>query len=105
VHARIIDAVEELVGDTPLLRLPLGGADTVVLAELEMTMLAAGNQTLLAKGRPPLARMEVAAEGGEFPLGLTGKSLKRFLRAECADLKAYLSDAAGPNLASTDALA
>jgi acyl-coenzyme A synthetase/AMP-(fatty) acid ligase len=67
-------------------------------------VLTAGNRALLAQSRPPLAMVEVAAEGDDFPLGLTGKSLKPFLRAKYADLNAYLSDRAHTNLATTDAL-
>jgi acyl-coenzyme A synthetase/AMP-(fatty) acid ligase len=67
-------------------------------------VLLAVNDALRPLGRPPLAMVEVVDEDGDFPLGLTGKSLKRFLREKYADLPAYLSDRSGKNLATTQPL-
>jgi cysteine synthase A len=62
--APIIDAVEELVGKTPLLRLPLGGGDCVVLAKLEMT-----NPLGSVKDRAALFMLNAAEERGELVRG------------------------------------
>ncbi len=67
-------------------------------------VLATANAALSPLGRPPLAMVEVVHGEEDYPLGLTGKSLKRFLRDKYADLPGYLSDRAGKNLATVDSL-
>jgi hypothetical protein len=42
---------------------------------------------------------------GDFPLGATGKSLKRYLREKYQDLVAYLGDHSSKKLATSAALA
>jgi acyl-coenzyme A synthetase/AMP-(fatty) acid ligase len=65
-------------------------------------VLFAANEALRAAGKPELAMVEVAAADGDFPLGLTGKSLKRYLREKYQDLAAYVRDRRGRNLATVD---
>ncbi|HEY0165680.1 MAG TPA: class I adenylate-forming enzyme family protein [Jatrophihabitans sp.] len=68
-------------------------------------VLVSANAALRSLGRPALAMVEVVAgEDGDYPLGLTGKSLKRFLRQKYADLPTYLSNRAGKNLATSDSV-
>jgi acyl-coenzyme A synthetase/AMP-(fatty) acid ligase len=67
-------------------------------------VLFAANEALRAAGRPELALIEVAGADGDFPLGVTGKSLKRYLRAKYADLAGYLADRRGKKLGTCDAL-
>jgi acyl-coenzyme A synthetase/AMP-(fatty) acid ligase len=67
-------------------------------------VLMSANAALRPLGRPALAMVEVADQDGDYPLGLTGKSLKRFLREKYADLPTYLSNRAGKNLATSDSL-
>jgi acyl-coenzyme A synthetase/AMP-(fatty) acid ligase len=67
-------------------------------------VLYAANEALRATGRPELAMVEVASADGDFPLGLTGKSLKRFLRDKYRDLAVYVRDRRGKNVATSDAL-
>jgi hypothetical protein len=47
----------------------------------------------------------VASADGDFPLGVTGKSLKRYLRDKYGDLVVYLGDRRSKNLATSAALA
>ena len=68
------------------------------------TVLAA-NDALRATGKPELAMVEVANSEGDFPLGVTGKSLKRHLREKYRDLVVYLADHRSNNLATSAALA
>ncbi|MEV6832302.1 class I adenylate-forming enzyme family protein [Amycolatopsis sp. NPDC051102] len=68
-------------------------------------VLFAANEALRAHGKPELSVVEVATADGDFPLGVTGKSLKRFLRDKYRDLAGHVRDCRGPNLATTDALA
>ncbi len=56
-------------------------------------VLSAANEALRATGKPELAMVEVASADSDFPLGVTGKSLKRYLRDKYADLVAYLATA------------
>jgi hypothetical protein len=69
------------------------------------TVLSAANEALRANGKPELAMVEVASADGDFPLGVTGKSLKRYLRDKYQDLVAYLGDRSSKNLATSAALA
>jgi hypothetical protein len=68
-------------------------------------VLFAANQALRAAGKPELAMVEVASANGDFPLGVTGKSLKRYLRDKYKDLAVYVRDRRGKGLATSDALA
>ena len=65
----------------------------------------AANDALRATGKPELAMVEVASADGDFPLGVTGKSLKRYLRDKYQDLVVYLGDHSSKNLATSAALA
>jgi len=53
-------------------------------------MLAAANRALRAAGHPPLTLLEVARTDADYPVGVTGKVLKRTLRERYADLGAYV---------------
>ena len=68
-------------------------------------VLFAANDALRATGKPELAMVEVASADGDFPLGVTGKSLKRYLRDKYQDLVVYLGDHSSKNLATSTALA
>jgi hypothetical protein len=67
-------------------------------------VLFAANEALRASGMPELAMVEVASGDGDFPLGVTGKSLKRHLREKYQDLVVYVRDRRGKSLAIIDAL-
>jgi acyl-coenzyme A synthetase/AMP-(fatty) acid ligase len=67
-------------------------------------VLFAANEALRAHGKPELSMVEVASAHGDFPLGVTGKSLKRFLRDKYRDLAVYVRDRRGKSLATSDAL-
>lgn len=69
------------------------------------TVLRAANEALRATGKPELAMVEVASGHEDFPLGVTGKSLKRYLRDKYTDLVAYLGDGRAKNLATSAVLA
>ena len=68
-------------------------------------VLFAANDALRATGKPELSMVEVANADGDFPLGVTGKSLKRHLREKYRDLVVYLRDDRSKNLATSAALA
>jgi acyl-coenzyme A synthetase/AMP-(fatty) acid ligase len=68
-------------------------------------VLSAANKALRANGKPELAVVEVANGDEDFPLGVTGKSLKRYLRDKYQDLVSYLGESPGKNLATSAALA
>jgi len=68
-------------------------------------VLFAANDALRANGKPELAMVEVANADADFPLGVTGKSLKRYLRDKYQDLGVYLGDRRSKNLATSAALA
>lgn len=67
--------------------------------------LFAANEALRAAGKPELAVVEVASGDEDYPVGVTGKSLKRFLRDKYADLSRYVRDRRGKGLATSDVLA
>jgi acyl-coenzyme A synthetase/AMP-(fatty) acid ligase len=67
-------------------------------------VLFSANEVLRANGKPELALVEIASAEGDFPLGLTGKSLKRYLRDKYQDLAVYVRDRRGKNLAASEAL-
>ena len=68
------------------------------------TVLLAANEALRAAGKPELAVVDVADDDEAYPLGVTGKSLKRYLREKYADLAGYLSTRDGRSVATVDAL-
>jgi acyl-coenzyme A synthetase/AMP-(fatty) acid ligase len=68
-------------------------------------VLFAANEALRANGKPELSVVEVATGDDDFPLGVTGKSLKRYLRDKYQDLVGYLRDRQDKNLATSAALA
>jgi hypothetical protein len=59
---------------------------------------------LRATAKPALAMAEVASAEGDLPLGVTGKSLKRYLRDKYHDPIVYLGDRRVQNLATSAAL-
>jgi acyl-coenzyme A synthetase/AMP-(fatty) acid ligase len=67
-------------------------------------VLFAANEALRANGKPELFMVEIASADGDFPLGVTGKSLKRFLRDKYQDLAVYVGDRRGKSLATSDVL-
>jgi len=68
-------------------------------------VLFAANEVLRAAGKPELAVVEVSSGDDDYPVGVTGKSLKRFLRDKYKDLTAYVRDRRGKSLATSDVLA
>lgn len=67
-------------------------------------VLIAANEALRAAGKPELAVVEVAVTDGDLPFGVTGKSLKRYLRDKYRDLAVYVRDRRGKALATSDVL-
>jgi acyl-coenzyme A synthetase/AMP-(fatty) acid ligase len=63
------------------------------------SLLAAANEALRSAGHPELALLEVAWTDADFPLGVTGKVLKRQLRDRYADVDAYVASSKGRTLA------
>jgi len=51
--------------------------------------LIRANAALRAAGLPELALLEVASSDDDYPVGVTGKVLKRQLRERYADLSTY----------------
>lgn len=87
----------------------VNGLDNVAIAVVTGDVnpehvLAAANAASRPLGRPALAMVEVVNGDGGYPVGLTGKSLKRYLREKYADLPTYLSDRASKKLATSDSL-
>jgi acyl-coenzyme A synthetase/AMP-(fatty) acid ligase len=72
--------------------------DSVVAAE---KLLQAANEALRIGGHPELALLELARTEADFPVGVTGKALKRQLRDKYQDLASYLRDE-GRTLAIAD---
>jgi acyl-coenzyme A synthetase/AMP-(fatty) acid ligase len=62
------------------------------------TLFADANAALRRAGHPQLALLEMARSEADFPVGVTGKVLKRQLRDKYADLDAYLCQGAGKSL-------
>ena len=85
------------------------GDETVAVALVRTTpgagdvdrVLEAANDALRAAGHPELALIEVARTDADYPVGVTGKVLKRVLRDRYCDLEAYLADRGDRILAST----
>ena len=84
------------------------GDETVAVALVRTTpaagdvdrVLHAANDALRAAGHPELALIEVARSDADYPVGVTGKVLKRVLRDRYRDLPAYLADRGDRILAS-----
>ncbi len=85
------------------------GDETVAVALVRTTpgaadvdrVLEAANDALRAAGHPEVALIEVARTDADYPVGVTGKVLKRVLRDRYDDLPAYLADRGDRILAST----
>ncbi|MFE9255784.1 AMP-binding protein [Streptomyces sp. NPDC006879] len=63
-------------------------------------LLAQANEALKAAGHPLLGLLEIATSEADFPVGVTGKVLKRELREKYADLSAYAAGTEGKSLAA-----
>ncbi|MET9442329.1 class I adenylate-forming enzyme family protein [Streptomyces sp. NPDC006610] len=68
-------------------------------------LLTLANEALEAAGHPKLGFLEIVHDEADFPVGVTGKVLKRRLREKYADLAAYVKDAEGKTFATTEAAA
>lgn len=64
-------------------------------------LLTRANEALRAAGHPAIDVLEIARTDADFPVGVTGKVLKRQLREKYADLGTYLRGADGVDLAHT----
>lgn len=62
-------------------------------------LLRQANEALKAAGHPLVGLLEIARDDADFPVGVTGKVLKRQLREKYADLAAYVSQADGKSIA------
>jgi acyl-coenzyme A synthetase/AMP-(fatty) acid ligase len=62
-------------------------------------LLDAANAALRSAGHPQLALLEVVESDADYPVGVTGKVLKRELRERYRDLSAYVAQDAGRILA------
>jgi len=67
-------------------------------------LLGPANALLRAAGHPALGALQIARTPEEFPLGVTGKVLKRQLRERYAALDGLLESASGPWLAAGQVL-
>ncbi|MBI3688218.1 MAG: acyl--CoA ligase [Actinobacteria bacterium] len=67
-------------------------------------LMAGANDALRAAGHPELALLEVARTEQDFPLGVTGKVLKRQLRERYDALGTYLAGAGSRHRATAPAL-
>ncbi len=84
------------------------GRETVAVAIVRTTpgaedaarLLAAANEALRAAGHPELGLLEIARTDAEYPVGVTGKVLKRVLRERFADLEGYVAAGADKLLAA-----
>lgn len=54
-------------------------------------LLLQANEALRAGGHPELGLLEIVVDSVDFPTGVTGKVLKRYLREKYADLARYVS--------------
>ncbi|MFJ6748332.1 MULTISPECIES: AMP-binding protein [unclassified Streptomyces] len=62
-------------------------------------LLRQANDALAAAGHPPLGMLEIARSDADFPVGVTGKVLKRQLREKYADLDNYTTQTGGTSFA------
>jgi acyl-coenzyme A synthetase/AMP-(fatty) acid ligase len=63
-------------------------------------LLKGANEALRTAGHPELALLEVARSESDFPLGVTGKVLKRELREKYGSLSTYVRDRDGKAFAA-----
>ncbi len=83
------------------------GEETVAVALVRTTpgcddverVLQAANEALREAGHPEVALIEVARTDAEYPVGVTGKVLKRVLRDRFCDLESYVAPGADRALA------
>src|ERR1700741_1734780 len=67
-----------------------------------MTNISALLKSDIVRGREAgMAMVEVASAHGDFPLRVTGKSHKRYLRDKYEDLVVYLADPSAKSLATS----
>jgi acyl-coenzyme A synthetase/AMP-(fatty) acid ligase len=64
-----------------------------------MSLLIDANLTLRTAGHPEITLLEDALSDADFPLGVTGKSLKRELRQKYSDITGYVASNTGLLLA------
>jgi acyl-coenzyme A synthetase/AMP-(fatty) acid ligase len=84
------------------------GDETVAVALVRTTgagadadrVLRAANDALRAAGHPEVALLEVARTDADYPVGVTGKVLKRVLRDRYDDLERYVAHGADKLLAA-----
>jgi acyl-coenzyme A synthetase/AMP-(fatty) acid ligase len=84
------------------------GEETVAVALVHTTdpdadtdrVLRAANEALRAAGHPQVALLEVARTDVDYPVGVTGKVLKRVLRDRYGDLERYVAHGADKVLAA-----
>ena len=85
------------------------GGDTVAVALVRAAraddvnaewLREAANDALRAAGHPELALLEVARDDADYPLGVTGKVLKRVLRERYGDLERYVAGGADRSLSA-----
>lgn len=62
-------------------------------------LLKLANEALRRAGHPPLGVLEIVHTDADFPLGVTGKVLKRVLREKYGALDSYVINQAGKKLA------
>jgi hypothetical protein len=61
-------------------------------------LLNEANEKLKAAGHPELTMLEVARNEEDFPVGVTGKVLKRRLREKYSSLSTYIRENSGRQL-------
>ncbi|MEV6209040.1 class I adenylate-forming enzyme family protein [Kitasatospora sp. NPDC051914] len=83
-------------GDTVV---PVAVVTAAVAAEPEKLLVKA-NEVLKAAGHPELGFLEIATSDADFPVGVTGKVLKRQLREKYASLSEYRQSAQGKSFAA-----
>ncbi|WP_441245321.1 AMP-binding protein [Kitasatospora sp. McL0602] len=64
-------------------------------------VFALANEALKAAGHQELGFLEIVSDEHDFPVGVTGKVLKRELRDKYASLTDYVADAAGKKIAAS----
>ncbi|KDN83887.1 class I adenylate-forming enzyme family protein [Kitasatospora cheerisanensis] len=65
-------------------------------------LLVRANEALRAAGHPELGFLEIASSDADFPVGVTGKVLKRQLREKYASLSDYRQTAEGKSFAAVE---
>lgn len=86
------------------------GAQTVAVAVVRLSpglevaadkLIARANRALAERGHIPVTVLEIALAEEDFPVGVTGKVLKRQLREKYADVRQYVAEADPGLVAST----